>query len=114
MESFTLFFQMLIGHSFGDWVFQQEAMGLGKNRNSGIHAQKGRNFPPWPYWLTGHALVHGGIVYFITGSAVFGLVETMLHWVIDFSKCEGWINVHQDQALHIVCKVGYVVVLFLR
>ena len=82
-------------------------MGSGKNRHNKIHDNKGMNFPAWYYWLTAHALVHGGAVYLVTGSLVLGIVETLLHWFIDFSKCEGWLNFHQDQALHVGCKVGY-------
>lgn len=103
---------MVIAHAISDFVLQNDAMGAGKNRNNKLQERKGLQFPPWYYWMTAHALVHGGAVYLISGNAILGLIETMLHWVIDFSKCEGWINVHQDQALHIVCKVGYCLWLF--
>ena len=54
-----------------------------------------------------HALVHGGIVYLITGGLVLGVVETVLHAIIDYSKCQHWIGFHVDQGLHIMRKVGY-------
>ncbi len=68
---------------------------------------KGESFPPWYYWLAAHALVHGGVVFVVTGSAVLALVEVILHSAIDYAKCERWIGFHQDQALHVLCKVGY-------
>ena len=40
------------------------------------------------------------------------LLETVLHTIIDFTKCEHWINLHIDQALHILCKVAYVYVIY--
>ena len=36
------------------------------------------------------------------------LVETALHWLIDFIKSAGLTNLHLDQFLHILCKAGYV------
>jgi len=107
MTLISYFFQLLAAHAVADFALQQEAMGAGKNRHNKIHKEKGTHFPPWYYWLTAHSLVHGGAVYIITNSIFLGIVETLLHWLIDYSKCEGWINFHQDQALHIGCKIGY-------
>ncbi|MBQ14898.1 MAG: DUF3307 domain-containing protein [Gammaproteobacteria bacterium] len=100
---FILFF----GHALADFVLQPDAMGYGKNRNDKIHDMEHSLFPVWYYWLTAHAMVHGGIVYMITDSLLLGVVEVLIHWITDFSKCEGWITMHQDQAVHIGCKVGY-------
>ena len=91
----------------GDFVFQRKVMALSKSRHAEIFKTAGPRFPPWYYWLLAHALVHGGFVYLITGSLVLGVVETVLHTIIDFCKCEHWIGFHVDQSLHILCKVGY-------
>lgn len=107
MIVFELFFKMLIGHAVCDFVLQNDAMGAGKNRHKDFGAQRGPNFPKWYYWMTAHALVHGGAVYLITANPFLGLIETVLHWIIDFFKCEGRLSVEQDQTLHILCKVGY-------
>lgn len=107
MQLLSYFFQLLVDHALADFVLQQEAMSAGKNRHNEIHGKKGSGFPAWYYWLSAHALIHGGVVYIITGSLLLGVVETLLHWLIDFSKCEGWLNFHQDQALHVGCKLGY-------
>jgi len=107
MHSFIIFFQFLIGHALADFALQFGAMGAGKNRHNGIQQKMGKHFPPWYYWLSAHALIHGGVVYYITDNWWLGLIETVLHWIIDFAKCEGWINFHQDQALHVGCKFGY-------
>ena len=103
----ALFFQMLVGHVMGDFVLQRDIMALSKSRHAEIFKTASPRFPPWYYWLLAHALVHGGIVYLITGSLVLGVVETVLHTVIDYSKCEHWIGIHVDQGLHILCKVAY-------
>lgn len=100
-------FMLIFGHALADFVLQPEAMGYGKNRNDKIHDKEHSLFPNWWYWLTAHALVHGGIVFLITNNIWFGLAETVIHWLTDFSKCEGWISNNQDQGIHIGCKVGF-------
>ncbi len=107
MSLISIFFQLLVGHALADFVLQQDAMGFGKNRHKNKNHVKGVEFPTWHYWLSAHALIHGGAVYLVTGSLLLGIIETLLHALIDFSKCEGWINVHQDQGLHILCKLAY-------
>ena len=107
----ALFFQFLVGHALGDYVFQREIMATSKSRHAKIYETAGRGFPPWYYWLISHALVHGGAVYLISGSALLGFIETVLHTIIDYSKCEHWFGLNTDQILHILCKVAYIYVL---
>jgi hypothetical protein len=104
----ALFFQLVVGHVFGDYVFQRQIMALSKSRHAEVFKTAGPRFPPWYYWLTAHALVHGGLVFFITGSLLFGVIETVLHGLIDLAKCEHKIGIHTDQGLHILCKAAYV------
>lgn len=67
---------------------------------------------PWYYWLTAHAIIHGGAVLLITGSLTLGLLETLIHWFIDFGKCEKWFGIHVDQGLHVACKVLWCVLIW--
>lgn len=108
MPGLELFFKLLVAHATADFVLQSEAVGRGKNRHSDIHYGKTFSFPKWYYWLSAHALVHGGLVYLITNSLLLGVIEVVSHWCIDFAKCEGLIGFNQDQALHIGFKIGYV------
>ena len=96
-----LIFKLLIGHAIADFALQNDAMQY-KNRH-----KKPTNIPPgqklmptWGYWMTAHALIHAGLVYFITGLWWAALIQCVTHWVIDFAKCESWTNPNQDQALH--------------
>lgn len=107
--NFPLFFALLIGHAIADFPLQGDAMAKGKNRHN-----QPSNVPPgqrpvkvWFHYLTAHSLIHSGFVWAITGSIWLGLAECVLHWVIDFIKCENWTNPHGDQLLHIGCKVAY-------
>jgi hypothetical protein len=62
--------------------------------------------------LSAHGLIHGGVVFIVTGSSVLGVTEVVLHSVIDFLKCENKTNPHTDQFLHILCKIFYVILIF--
>ena len=108
----TLFFQFLVGHALGDYVFQRDIMAKSKSRHAEIFKSVSTGFPAWYYWLISHALVHGGIVFLITGSALLGAIETVLHTIIDYCKCEHWINLNVDQALHILCKLAYIYIIY--
>jgi hypothetical protein len=98
----TLLFWLFVAHAFGDYVFQTDVMSREKRRSSETELQK---IVPWYYWLSAHALVHGGLIAAVTGSVVIGILETVAHWVIDFGKCEGWYGMKTDQLLHVLCKV---------
>lgn len=106
-----MFFLLVVSHAVADFVLQNETMVAGKNRNHKIHSLKGENFPAWYYWLPAHGLVHGGLVFLVTNNLYLGLIETALHSLLDFLKCEGKLTFHQDQALHILCKVAYCIFL---
>jgi hypothetical protein len=108
----ALFFQFLVGHALADFVFQREVMAKSKSRHAAVYKSNSPGFPGWYYWLISHALFHGGVVFLISGSLLLGVIETVLHTLIDFSKCEHWINLHVDQTLHVLCKLGYVYVIY--
>jgi hypothetical protein len=109
-EPFRLFFALVIGHMFADYPCQTEFMALGKNhrRPRPLPGAQGDTRFVWVHCLTAHSLIHGGAVWVITGSMLLALVETALHWLIDFIKSSGVTNLHFDQFLHILCKAGYV------
>lgn len=107
MQLLENLFLLLFGHALADFVLQPEAMGIGKNRNAKIHNNEQSLFPHWSYWMTAHSLIHGGLVFLITGNIVLGAIEAVAHWLTDYYKCEGAISMHQDQAIHVACKVGY-------
>jgi hypothetical protein len=106
-----LLFQFLVLHAFLDFMLQPNIMASAKSRHSDYHKNGNTDFPAWYYWMTAHSLGHGGAVYLVMGSVWLGLLETVLHGAIDFSKCEHKTTLAQDQFLHVLCKVGYVVYL---
>ena len=112
MQAVEMLFQLLVIHAALDFMLQPDVMASAKSRSSRLHLTAGGGFPPWYYWLGAHALGHGGAVYLVTGNLWLGLIETALHGLIDFSRCECKMSLHQDQALHVLCKVAYCGYLF--
>jgi len=102
----VIFLKLLIGHAFADFVFQGDTMAKGKNRHRKTEPPPGAQYQPtWFYWLTAHALVHGGIVWIITQNMWLGIAEIVCHWLIDFGKCENLYGIHTDQLSHIFFKL---------
>ena len=104
-----LLFFLLVAHALFDFPLQGDAVAINKNPNANTDLQKA---VPWYYWMGSHALVHGGAVGFLTGSVVLGLAETFCHFTIDYFKCNRKYSIHGDQALHVVCKVAWVIIWF--
>ena len=104
IEMFAL---LLVAHALADYPLQGDFLSKAKNRTAAI--------PGVPWWqaLGAHSIIHGGAVGLITGCWWLGLAETAVHAVTDDAKCRGKITFNQDQAIHIACKIAWVVVVFL-
>lgn len=102
--------KLLMVHALCDFSLQTDAMAKGKNRNKKPdYIPEGQKFMPcWGYWLTAHALICGGGVWLITGKWWWGVTEVVLHWIIDFLKCDNKTNPNQDQLLHFLCRIVYI------
>lgn len=110
----AIFFALAIGHALADFSLQGDFLSTAKNRHADIARFFGGNRPPkalWVHALTAHALIHAGAVWLVTGSAALAAIELLVHWLIDFSKCEGWTSFTTDQFLHFACKAAYAVAL---
>lgn len=109
-----VFFALLIGHALADFALQPPLMAKAKSPRyqpdpSEIPAGQ-KVMPTWPFWLSSHALIHAGAVWFATGSVALGLAEGIAHWFIDLAKCYNRTNPLTDQALHFACKVVWLIV----
>jgi hypothetical protein len=60
--------------------------------------------------MSAHALTNGFMFYFLLCNIWIGILETILHLVIDVIKCENRTNPIQDQALHHACMSFYVII----
>lgn len=97
---FTTFLLLIFAHWVADYPLQGEFLAKAK--------QEG---PLRAYHLMAHAGIHGGAVMIITGSLFLGLTEWIAHTIIDELKVKGKTTFAIDQALHILCKAIYVIIL---
>lgn len=104
MTGFELFAALIIGHAIADYPLQGDFLAKAKNRTAPLPGV------PWQQALAAHASIHAGAVWLITGSIWLGLAELMAHAIIDDAKCRGRLSFDTDQALHIACKVLWVVI----
>ena len=121
-----LMWLFLCGHSLADTALQPDSMAKGKRRSTPINMDKvpagQKPLRLWYMWITHHALIQGLIVtlaVIIAGLVNpwllqfwwLGIVEFGTHCIIDFAKSEGAFCPRVDQTLHLLCKVGYLVVI---
>lgn len=102
-------FRLLIAHALTDFALQSDEMVKGKNRNrKPDYIPPGQKFVAcWPYWLSAHALICGAGVWWATGCIWLGVIEVVLHWLIDFAKCENALSPNHDQLLHLWSRIIY-------
>jgi len=115
MGGLALFFALLIGHAVADFPLQGEFLSRGKNRHLAPPPLADGDSSPrrlWIYLMSAHTLTHAGFVWVITGSALLAFVEFVVHWIIDFLKCERSTGFELDQWLHISTKAVYVILIW--
>ncbi len=100
---------MVCAHFAADYCFQPADVAREKNHNSTTELQK---IVPWYYWLMSHCCTHGLAMYLVTGSVLICFMETVVHFAIDFAKCDGKTSLQTDQILHVLCKVCWCVILY--
>lgn len=104
-----IFFKLLICHAIADFPLQSPTMAKMKSRRTDIKIgnelggqYNGQEYKlTWMYWLSSHALTHGGIVLLFTSNIVIAFITFITHLAIDFCKTEEWTDIHQDQAMHL-------------
>ncbi len=98
-----LLFWLLVGHAVCDYPLQGDFLSRGKNHLNPLPGV------PWYQCLEAHALIQAGMVAFVTGRISLGLAEFVLHGAIDYSKSAGRFGFDMDQALHVACKIVWVI-----
>jgi len=101
----ALFAAFVVAHTLADFPLQGEYLARHK-----VRAQA-RNKTEWLVALWAHCTIHAGCVWVVSGSLALAAVEWVLHALVDLGKGEGKFGLIADQALHLTCKAGYVVVL---
>lgn len=115
---------LIVAHFLCDYPLQGNYMAMAKNRHDYIKVPIPEDWPyedkydgmvekkwkEWPWVLSGHATIHGGAVYLITGLWYLALLEIIIHGIIDDKKCAEDLTYNQDQAVHIACKVVWAII----
>lgn len=96
-----MIFVLLGAHCFFDYAGQGDFMSQAKNPTTAM----GKSL--WWWVLPSHGLIHGGVVFLITGNLAFGIAETVIHTITDYLKCRNWISYSMDQTIHVVCKIAW-------
>ena len=104
MESLNLLILLVLAHFVCDFVLQSDRMAVEKSpgRDDTLH---------WSWWLGSHAATHGLAVALLTDVPLLGLMETLLHAIIDWLKIRSRFALVVDQSLHLLCKLTWVLLL---
>ena len=107
MSYWQILYWLLIGHALADYALQSDSMINRKNPKWVIQDVRIVRSPYGPWWWTmlAHSAINGAFVSLLTGNIAYGMVETVLHFLLDWAKCLGKINAMEDQAGHILSKV---------
>lgn len=107
---FQIFFWLVFFHFLADFPLQGEFLARFKNPKDSLHDDNRFGEGSWRWGLWGHAIIHGGLVYFATGMMSLGIAEAVAHAIIDKRKVENKLSFHQDQWLHIAFKALWAVI----
>lgn len=102
MEPAMMLIALIGAHCLFDFAGQGDFMSNAKN------AMKPIPTVPWQTVLASHAAIHGAAVALIAGIWWLFIAEAVIHFITDDIKCRGKISFNQDQAVHLLCKVGWV------
>ena len=104
MESLNLLILLVLAHFVCDFVLQSDRMAVEKipGRDDTLH---------WGWWLSSHAATHGLAVALLTDVPLLGVMETLLHAMIDGLKSRFGFTLALDQSLHLLCKLAWVLLL---
>jgi hypothetical protein len=92
-------------HALADFPLQGDYIARQKNRSLADSRSD------WIVALIAHCVIHAGGVWLISGSLALAAAEALLHGLIDLGKGEEKFGIATDQILHVICKLGYVLVL---
>lgn len=116
MYYLIIMFYLLGAHALFDFALQGDAVAINKNRHLKTALQK---TVPWYFWMLSHTMSHGFAVACLLKflsipieiAVLCGLVETGLHFAIDYYKCEKLFGIIVDQLLHVACKIILVLII---
>jgi hypothetical protein len=108
-NAFVLLAALAVGHAIADYPLQGDFMSKAKSPVTPLRGV------PWELILFWHGVIHGGLVWFLTGHIMLGIFEVVAHCTIDYLKCinafgGGRRGFYIDQALHMLCKLLWAII----
>lgn len=103
MSGVEQFLLLICLHAIGDYPLQGDFLSKAKNHLAPI--------PGVPFYqaLFAHGAIQGLPVALVL-NPFLGVCEFAAHCIIDFLKCDRRISFNADQALHIACKIIWVLI----
>ncbi len=89
-------------HFLADYPLQSAFMAKAKNSTTPVPGV------PWPLVLIAHSGIHAGFVLLVTGHVAFAAAELVIHSIIDYCKSNDVYGFAEDQTLHFITKIIYV------
>ncbi|TXH15674.1 MAG: DUF3307 domain-containing protein [Hyphomicrobiaceae bacterium] len=99
VEAPLLLIYLFGAHFLADYPLQGDFLAKAKNSVNPIPGV------PWVHAMLAHSFIHGAAVAFLTGIWWLAPLEAAIHFVVDDAKCRGRITYHQDQLIHLACKL---------
>lgn len=109
------------GHSISDLALQTKAIATYKSYLY-IHSHTYLHPATWFFYLSGHALINGGvsglIAYFFTRNVKFATIISIyafsLHWIIDFCSTFRFYSLVVDQFFHLTTLIIYTLLVLIQ
>ena len=105
-QPLDLLILLCLGHFLADYPLQGDRMAVEKCPGNDVTMD-------WRWWLTAHTATHGFVVALLTGVPLLGLAEMLAHFCIDYGKCRLRYSLALDQALHLLCKVVWLMIVLI-
>ena len=106
IDLFTLFMELIFAHFVADFGLQSAEMARLKAMKNNESEVK-----DLPYFMRmGHCMINAAIVYLFTGILWMAIAEIYVHAFIDRLKIKKITNLKQDQILHFISKVFYIII----
>jgi hypothetical protein len=113
-EAIQVLFLLFVGHALMDYPLQGEFLSTCEKPPSALQAAGSLPSEGNLAWcMSAHCLIHAVTAWAITGCFLLCVIKFILHWIIDFAKCENLTTFNLDQALHYLCKIAYLIVAML-
>lgn len=111
MNYLRILFELVALHCLLDYAGQGDFMSRAKSPRAPVPGV------PWRPVLMAHACIHAGGVFLVTHSLILAALEYVLHYALDFMKCNGDLGAGEqafalDQNLHFACKVVWAAAIF--